>query len=899
MALLDRFRPQWRHSDPSVRRGAVKHLDDITLLDRRAAEDPDSTVRDAARDRARELRVRIAASTSPLAECEAAVSRLEDETDLAAIARSAHHPEVKRAALAGVSSDRLLREIVKQAADADTRRSALHRIQDPAALRSVALGEGSAELALAALERIADLDVLRAIAVDRSASKAVRKRAQAMLPAADDAPTVDVKKAHARQLQLGVAMRGLGAMIDSVAAAAQARELDREWQSLARVVPPKPDVAARFEATSRSILAVAERAIRDREEADRRQAALDAALAARLALCEQVETAAEADAARIVEDARREWSRLPPIADENHAKLDARFRSACQRAQLAHERRATEEAQRRELESIVTAAETLSASDDRNLADRWRALEQRWAASPLTKGDHDVATLKQRWARATDRVREQQQAIEQRRTEDDRSNLRRLEALLGRLNDLFTVESLRLGPARAALREVDATLERLGPLPATERPGEWKRRLSDAKANLRRRVVEQEEAEGWRRWANVDVQEALIGRAEALLASDDLPEITRQLKPLQDEWAQCAAAPPEKAQALWNRFSTVRDQLRKRSDAWLQANLEKKRGLCARVADVGDSTAWNETAELIRGAQAEWKEIGPVPHRHAQPLWQQFREPCDRFFARRKAQFERLDREREGNAARKVALCEKAEALQDSTDWDATTEVFKNLQAEWKRSGPPPREQADALWERFRSACDRFFDRRGRREELELEDALGKAGAIAAQLATLARSLDDEDAPASEQVKEQLDDGWGTWLRLDLATVDAAAEVQTEIHAACLAIAANRPDGVRGSRLDPQVTKPRRAKLCERLEKLADAPSGPPVERSLQEQALALRERLAANTIAGSDAKDAGDQERARERERIAAAWALLGPPLDEEARALEERFERARSRLV
>src|SRR5262249_34931966 len=156
--------------------------------------------------------------------------------------------------------------------------------------------------------------------------------------------------------------------------------------------------------------------------------------------------------------------------------------------------------------------------------------------------------------------------------------------------------------------------------------------------------------------------------------------------------------PADKAQELWERFSAIRDALRTRSDEWLDANLQKKRELCAHVAEVGESTAWNETADLIKRAQAEWKEIGPGPHRHTQPLWQQFREPCDRFFARREAHFERMDVDRQGNATRKRSLCDKAEALQDSTDWDAATDAFKALQAEWKRTGPPPRDQADALW---------------------------------------------------------------------------------------------------------------------------------------------------------------------------------------------------------
>jgi hypothetical protein len=149
------------------------------------------------------------------------------------------------------------------------------------------------------------------------------------------------------------------------------------------------------------------------------------------------------------------------------------------------------------------------------------------------------------------------------------------------------------------------------------------------------------------------------------------PEGTRQLATLQDEWAKVATASPEKSQALWERFRAARNELRRRCDAYLAENLEKKRALCAEVANVGDATTWNETAELIRRAQAAWKEIGPVPGKHVKLLWQQFREPCDRFFARRKGISSASTRRR--GARPEDRPLRAGRALADSTDWDATT----------------------------------------------------------------------------------------------------------------------------------------------------------------------------------------------------------------------------------
>src|SRR4029450_10576713 len=160
----------------------------------------------------------------------------------------------------------------------------------------------------------------------------------------------------------------------------------------------------------------------------------------------------------------------------------------------------------------------------------------------------------------------------------------------------------------------------------------------------------EEHTEKWRRWGNVGAQEELIARVEALLESNDLTEGTRQLGRLQEEWARVATATADKAQGLWDRFRTARNELRKRCDAYLASNLERKRALCAQVAGIGDATDWNETSELMRRLQPEGKAIGPVPARHATGLWREFREPCDRFFARRQEDLDRLDEEAPENA---------------------------------------------------------------------------------------------------------------------------------------------------------------------------------------------------------------------------------------------------------
>jgi hypothetical protein len=927
MDMLDRLRPRWRRSDPEtraaavremgardqarletiarsdpdarIRRIALKKLENAEVLDGLARGETDEDLRAFATERSREIRTAVASSDGSLAECEAALACLSDEPSLAAIAMTAAHEAVRHAALTRTKGDRALRDVARNAADPEIRRAALARIEDPAILRSIAVGDGRSDIALQALERITDASMLRAIADSRNAPKGVRQRARALLPAgAADRPPIGMKEGRARQLELCLAVESLTGTRDLLAAAERVRTIQQEWADIARDAEPREDVGRRFHKACEETLDEAGSLARRRAETETAKSALQENLAARTALCERVEGLDDAAAPNALDDAIAAWHRLAPVKDGQDPAVARRFRLACENATAHRQRRIAREALHAKLEAVVVEAEALATTEPLPAEKTWQALETRWAAlAPSAADIADAVALRRRFESAGEQLARRQHEAEARRGEAQRQNVTRLEALCTRMHELANAESLDAKTARRELQVADAAVADLGPLPPSERRPAWAKRVSESRDLLQRRLRQVEEADEWRRWANVAAQEEIIRRVEALLESNDLAEGTRQLGLLQDEWAAVASAPPDKAQALWERFRTARNELRKRSDAYLAENLEKKRGLCAQAAALAESTAWNETAELIKRLQAEWKEIGPVPARHVQPSWQEFRAPCDRFFARRKEHFARMDGERRASVTAKTALCEQAEALADSTDWDATATVMKRLQAEWKQSGPLPRAQSDALWQRFRTACDRFFERRSRRDELAEEALLQQAHVICDQLDALADTLGGEDPPTPEQTGKTVDEAWAAWLRLEAATLARAEPLVERLHATCQRIATAQPECLRGTRLDPEVTRARREKLCVRLEKLAGAATEAPRELSLQEKALALRDRLATNTIGGENASRGKDT--APEIERISASWALLGPVLDDDARAFAERFARARDRAV
>jgi hypothetical protein len=888
--------------DPHVRRIAIKKLEDAAILERVADGEADPVLRDLAVERASEARIRIASSDGPLPECTSAVEHLSDPRSLVAVATSATHESIRLAALSRVSSDRHLREIVRNASDPAIRRAALDRIQDASMLRNIALADGPVDLVLQALERIDDTASLQAIAGNRNASKAVKQRAQALLAArAVEAPAVGSREARTRQLELLTLVHTLRGLPDVIRAAERAREAQREWGELARDAEPRPEVAEPFTAACEEILRNAGSLTRRRAEADEARLAFDGTVTARTGLCERVDAIDGADAPQALAEARAEWDRLAPVSGDAGAALARRFAQACERCTERHRRWLAAEAQRAELERVVGEVEAL-ADDAAPLpsAQVWKTLESRWAArEAIERTGAEIEALDRRFAAAKERVLQRRQQAEEQRAKLEHENRQRLDALCSRLEQMTQAPELKPSAGRREVQAADAALGDLGPLPPSERRATWSGRLQQARDQLLRRISEVEQTEEWRRWANAAAQEEIIVRVEAFLESNDLAEGLRQLGTLQDEWKRVATTTPDKSQALWERFRTARNELRRRCDAYLASNLQKKRALCAEAEGLADSTSWNETSEHIRRLQTAWKEIGPVPGRHTAALWRQFRDPCDRFFTRRKEHFDRLDESRREAAQRKEALCVQAEALADSIDWEATAAVIKQLQAEWKTSGVPPRAQADALWKRFRTACDRFFDRRNRRGELAREEALDRVRNICDELEALVTSLGGEEAPEPDRIRQKVDEAWGAWLHLDIEPGDDTRGVVDRLQSACGRIAELRPESLRGTRLDPDVTRKRREKLCARLESLLSAKDEAPRTASLQEMALALRERLAANTIAGGADRDARSrQDVERELERTGASWTNLGPVLDDQSRLLADRFERARDRL-
>ena len=244
---------------------------------------------------------------------------------------------------------------------------------------------------------------------------------------------------------------------------------------------------------------------------------------------------------------------------------------------------------------------------------------------------------------------------------------------------------------------------------------------------------------------NLEAKTHLCEAAEKLAEVEDPVSAFHQLQKLHQEFREIGPVSKELREEIWNRFKEASTVVNKRHQAHFEAlkareeeNLVQKTALCERVeaidvAVLNNNAAWEEATKTILETQTEWKGIGFTPKKMNAKIFERFRTACDTFFKAKTEFYKSLRDSLSENLAAKTALCEKAEALKDSTDWTATSAKLVALQKEWKTIGPVAHKVSENIWKRFNEACNYFFEQKnaatqGQRKEeeanLELKQAV-------------------------------------------------------------------------------------------------------------------------------------------------------------------------------
>ena len=273
---------------------------------------------------------------------------------------------------------------------------------------------------------------------------------------------------------------------------------------------------------------------------------------------------------------------------------------------------------------------------------------------------------------------------------------------------------------------------------------------------------------------NLEIKTHLCEAAEKLADEADVVSAFHQLQKLHQEFRDTGPVAKELRDEIWARFKAASTTVNRRHQQHFEAlkeveqhNLDQKTVICEIIEaidykELTNFASWESKTQEVIALQNKWKTIGFAPQKMNVKIFERFRKACDEFFRKKGEFFKTLKEGMNENLEKKRALCEKAESLKDSTDWKATADELTKLQKEWKTIGPVAKKYSDAVWKRFITACDYFFDQKNKatssQRSVEIEN-MEKKKALIEKLASIDENMDTDEA--STLVRELMKE-WNT-----------------------------------------------------------------------------------------------------------------------------------------
>ena len=260
---------------------------------------------------------------------------------------------------------------------------------------------------------------------------------------------------------------------------------------------------------------------------------------------------------------------------------------------------------------------------------------------------------------------------------------------------------------------------------------------------------------------NLTIKTSLCEAVEKLNDESDVVSAFHQLQKLHLQWREVGPVAREIREELWVRFKNASTLVNKKHQAYFemlkakeQQNFEDKTAICETIEQIDFESLktfkeWETKNVIIVDLQKQWKTIGYAPKKANVQVFERFRAACDLYFSKKSDFYKSIKEGMDKNLERKRELCEKAEALKDSTDWKEATDKMIALQKEWKTLGSVSRKYSDSIWKRFITACDFFFEQKGKtvssQKSVEHEN-LAKKKALIEQVTALSTTDSAEEA---------------------------------------------------------------------------------------------------------------------------------------------------------
>lgn len=310
-------------------------------------------------------------------------------------------------------------------------------------------------------------------------------------------------------------------------------------------------------------------------------------------------------------------------------------------------------------------------------------------------------------------------------------------------------------------REIQQEFKNVGDVSPQQMSDQWKR-YQDAVELFYDQLKVNKDLRDYDFKKNLETKLQLCAEAEQLDAEADVIAAFKRLQDLHVTWRETGPVAKEQREEIWARFKEASAVVNKKYQAFFeerkareQENEAAKTAICERLEALDfDSlksfNAWNDMTRTILQAQEDWRKLGFASKKANNVLFTRFRAVCDKFFTQKAEYYKSVKEDMAANLEKKLALCEQAEALKDSTDWKATAEKLTELQRCWKTIGSVPKKRSDEVWKRFQEACDYFFEQKKRdlsQSRKSEQENLRAKRALTASLKEIA-----PDAPRQEVV---------------------------------------------------------------------------------------------------------------------------------------------------
>ena len=331
--------------------------------------------------------------------------------------------------------------------------------------------------------------------------------------------------------------------------------------------------------------------------------------------------------------------------------------------------------------------------------------------------------------------------------------------------------------------------------------------------------IEEREVE---RQKNLESKEALCQKIEELVANTSMfwKDKYKAMQEIQESWKSIGMVPKESLNALIERFKAASNaffaqykESIKQEDQNREANLEKKLKLIEEAEALSASTDWNATSNKLKQLQEAWKTTGPVPKSKSEEIWTRFRSACDAFFDKKRSHFEELDSAKQENLVKKVALCDKLDAMDTN---NITLETLNAIRDEWKAIGMIPKESLEAINERFNSKINQFVSKIAETDE-NFRKELEKIKARKLELIDKVKQF--AESAGSNQLADAVRDIQKEWREIGSCGIEDS-EIHKEFSNACDDFFSRRRDQLDIQEQARQNNLQKKVLLCEQAEDL-------------------------------------------------------------------------------